>query len=235
MNYLYGILLLFFWAGCSSDTDTSKKNLDGEVLIAQKCAKCHNLEMPPQSYENEIAPSMMAVTFHLKDFIHSNDPSEHEAKIVEFVKDYVIEPSRDKSFCDKISLDSYGLMPSQKGQVTKDELEAIAHYMYETYDNMKMLKIMAEKRRLENLSLHERVLEQQRCFNCHDLHKDKVAPSFEMIASRYNNEDKALLIKSIKEGSRGKWEGKKLPMPAFKKMTDSDAEGMAEWILSLKK
>jgi len=233
VRYIYGFLLLGLLTGCMDSS--SKKHLEGDVLIEQKCAKCHNLDMPPKSYENEIAPSMMAVTFHLKDFIKSNNPSEHEAKMVDFVKDYAIAPSREKAFCDKDSLDSYGVMPSQKGNVTKDELEAIAHYMYQTFDNMKLLKIMAEKQRLASLSLHERVLEQQGCQNCHDIHKDKVAPSFEMIASRYSQKDKNELIKSLKEGTKGKWEGKKLPMPSFKKLSDKEIEGMVDWILSLKK
>jgi len=232
MRYLYGVLLLGLLVGCTDET-VSKKTLNGEILIQKKCAKCHNLDMPPKSYENEIAPSMMAVTFHLKDFIKSNNPSEHEGKVISFIKDYVVAPSREKSFCDKASLDSYGVMPSQKGNVTQEELEAIAHYMYQTFDNQKMLKIMAEEQRLASLSLHERVLEQQKCENCHDIHKDKVAPSFEMIASRYGVKDREVLIKSIKEGTKGKWEGKKLPMPPFKQMNDKDIEGMVDWILSL--
>jgi len=232
-HYIYGLLLIGVLTGCQEEQP--KKRLDGGALIKEKCAKCHNLDMPPKSYENEIAPSIMAVTFHLKDFIKSNDPSAHEAKVVAFVKDYVIAPSREKSFCDKDSLDSYGVMPSQKGNVTTEELDAIAHYMYANYDNQQLLKIMAEKQRLANLSLHERVLEQQRCENCHDIHKDKVAPSFEMIASRYGNDNKSTLMKSIKEGSKGKWEGKRLPMPPFKTMSEKDVEGMVDWILSLKK
>jgi len=230
---LYGIILIGLLSGCMEDKP--KNNLDGEELLTQKCAKCHNLDMPPKSYENEIAPSMMAVTFHLKDFIKSNNPSEHEAKVVSFIKDYVVNPSREKSFCDKESLDSYGVMPSQKGNVTQDELDAIAHYMYQTFDNRKLLKIMAEKQRLANLSLHERVLEQQKCTNCHDIKVDKVAPSFEMIASKYSLEDKDILINSIKNGSKGKWEGKKLPMPPFKNISDKDINGFVDWILSLKK
>jgi len=232
MNYIYIILFVGVLSGCTQ-SDESKNSLDGESLLKEKCAQCHNLDMPPKSYENEIAPSMMAVTFHLKDFIKSNNPSEHEGKIISFVKDYVIEPSREKSFCDKESLDSYGVMPSQKGKVSRDELEAIAHYMYANYDNLKLLKIMAEKQRLAKLSLHERVLEQQRCENCHDINKDKVAPSFKMIASRYSKDKKETLIKSIKEGTKGKWEGKKLPMPPYKNMSDKEVEGMVDWILSL--
>jgi cytochrome c len=232
MRYVYGVLLLGLLLGCSDSGST--KALDGEQLIEEKCAKCHNLDMPPKSYENEVAPSMMAVTFHLKDFIKSNNPSEHEEKIVSFVKDYVVDPRPEKSFCDKESLESYGIMPSQKGKVTQDELDAIARHMYATYDNQELLKIMAEKQRLASLSLPERVLEQQRCENCHGIHKDKVAPSFDMISSRYSEKDKKILIKSIKEGTAGKWEGKKLPMPPFKNMSDSDIEGIVNWILSLK-
>ena len=231
MRYIYGVLLVVVFTGCFNEKP--KERLDGEELIEEKCKKCHNLDMPPKSYENETAPSMMAVTFHLKDFIKSNDPSAHESKVVSFIKDYVIEPSREKSYCDKASLESYGVMPSQKGNVTKEELEAIAHYMYENYDNQKMLKIMAERQRLAALSLHERVLEQQRCNNCHDIKRDKIAPSFEMIASRYTSKDRATLIESIREGTKGKWEGKRLPMPPFKHMSNSDIEGMVDWILSL--
>ncbi len=230
IRYFYLSLLIVLLTGCMKNKIENK--LDGEVLLKQKCSKCHNLDMPPKSYDNEIAPSMMAVTFHLKDFIKANDPSEHEAKIVEFVKDYVINPSRSKSFCDKASLDSYGIMPSQKGKVTVDELEAIAKYMYNTYDNQKMLKIMQEKQRLARMPLYKRVLEQQRCQNCHDIYKDKVAPSFLSISKKYNNNKP--LIESIKNGSKGKWKNFKLIMPPFKKMTDKDIEGMVNWILNLK-
>ena len=223
--------LLFFLLGCAEEKP--KQKLNGENLLTQKCAACHNLDMPPESYENEIAPSIMAVTFHLKDFIKADNPTEHKPKIISFIQDYVIDPSAEKSFCDKESLESYGLMPSQKGKVNKDELEAIASYMYDTYDNQILLKQMAEKRRLRAMSLHERVIEQHRCNTCHNIEKDKVAPSFKMIAQRYETKDRETLIQSIKEGSKGKWENKVLPMPPFKKLSDDDAAGMVDWILGL--
>lgn len=226
------IATLFLLLGCSQEKP--KEILDGKELLTQKCSACHNLDMPPKSYANEKAPSMMAVTFHMKDFIKSDNPSEHEGKIVDFVQDYVIEPSAKKSLCDKKSLESYGLMPSQKGKVSDDELEAIVHYIYRYYDNQILLKIMAEKSRLNSMLPHERVIEQQRCNNCHDIEKDKVAPSFKRIAHRYDLKDRAALIQSIQEGSKGKWENKKLPMPPFKKMSDDDTEVMVDWILKLK-
>ncbi len=233
MKKVYLLLFTFFiFGGCANEKP--KEILDGKALLTQKCAICHNLDMPPQSYENEIAPSMMAVTFHVKDFIKSDNPSEHKGKIISFVQDYVMEPTAEKSLCDKASLDGYGLMPSQKGKVTKDEVKAIVEYMYAIYDNQILLKQMAEKNRLKAMSLHERVIEQQRCSNCHDIEQDKIAPSFKMIANRYDSKDRERLIQSIKEGTKGQWENKKLPMPPFKKMTDKDIEGMVDWILELK-
>jgi len=44
-----------------------------------------------------------------------------------------------------------------------------------------------------------------------------------------------MIIKSIKEGSKGKWKNFKLIMPPFKKMSDKDINGMVDWILTLKK
>jgi len=232
-KFYFVLAILLLLVGCE-EKNKPKIELDGQALLTQKCSKCHNLDMPPKSYDNEIAPSMMAVTFHLKDFIKSNSPSEHEAKVGAFIQDYVIDPSASKSFCDKESLDSYGVMPSQKGRVSNDELKVITHYMYETYDNQKLLAMMQEKARLARLSLHERVFEEQRCTNCHDSDKDKVAPSFQHIAQRYSAKEKAQLVKSIKEGSKGKWKKFPLMMPAYKKMNDKDIKGMADWILSLK-
>lgn len=233
MKKIYiSVATLLLLSGCMDNKP--KQILDGEALLSQKCSSCHNLDMPVKNFDKDVAPAMMRVTFHLKDFIKSSNPAEHKSKVISFVQDYALNPSTDKSLCDKQSLDEYGLMPSQKGKVTKDELEAIAGYMYDTYDNQVLLDMMAEERRIKNMPLHERVIEQNGCVNCHDIEKDKVAPSFKMIAHRYEKKDRDILIKSIKEGSKGKWEGKKLPMVAFKKMNDKDVEGVVDWILSLR-
>ena len=64
-------------------------------------------------------------------------------KAKEFLKDYVINPSTSKSYCDKQSLKTYGVMPSQKGKVTQDELEAIASYMFEHFTQQNLAKEQA--------------------------------------------------------------------------------------------
>ena len=70
MKKIYLLLsVMLLLAGCAQEKP--KEKLDGEALLTQKCSSCHNLDMPPKSYDNEVAPSMMAVTFHMKDFITS--------------------------------------------------------------------------------------------------------------------------------------------------------------------
>jgi cytochrome c len=150
------------------------------------------------------------------------------------VKDYAIEPSAEKSFCDEKSLKSYGVMPSQKGRVTKEELEAIAKYMYDHYDPKKFLELMRQKAEWERLPFYEKVLRKGNCLSCHDVKKDKIAPSFERIAKRYLN-DKEKIIESVKKGSRKKWKGFKAVMPPFGNLSSKELDALADWILSLDK
>jgi len=223
------IALLFI--GCTDSKPKQKFN--AQNLLLEKCSSCHNLDMPPKTSPDEKAPPMMAVTFHIRDFMKVNNPSEKKQKFIDFVTDYAINPSAEKSFCDKKSLQDYGVMPSQKGKVSKEELQAIASYMYEHYDPEKFMKLMQEQARLAALPVYKRVIEQKNCLSCHDIEKKKIAPSFKSIAKRYNINQINELIKSIKNGSRGKWEETKLPMPPFKDLKDSEIKPVVEWILSL--
>lgn len=217
--------------GCTDSKPKQKFN--AQNLLLEKCSSCHNLDMPPKTSSDEKAPPMMAVTFHIRDFMKVNNPSEKKQKFIDFVTDYALNPSAEKSFCDKKSLEDYGVMPSQKGKVSKDELQAIARYMYDHYDPEKFMKLMQEQARLAALPTHKRIIEQKNCLSCHDIEKKKLAPSFKAIAKRYSTNQIDELSKSIKNGSRGKWKGFKLSMPPFKDLKDSEAKSMAEWILSL--
>ena len=225
MRYIIAILAVWLFSGCA---DQGKKvKYDGEALIEQKCAMCHNLKMPPDTYEDEKAPPMMAVVFHLKDFMKITMDDEKFSKFIPFVQDYVINPNRDKSYCDKESLKTYGVMPSQKGNVTKDELEAIASYMYDFYDQQKYVKQMQEKAAFEALPKGEQLARKNGCFNCHALNKSGVGPSFSQISKRGAEEIKD----TIANGSQGKWKGSHVMMPAFQsRVTPEDLHTLQMWI-----
>ncbi len=69
-----------------------------------------------------------------------------------FVVDYVQAPSAEKALCEKETVKRFGIMPSQKGNVTPAQLRAIADYLYATFAKGGHLKMMHEqmKRRFES-------------------------------------------------------------------------------------
>jgi len=222
------LILALFMSACNSEP---KQKLDGKKLIHTKCASCHNLDLPPKNYDNEVAPPMMAVSFHVASFMQTPNESMRIPKAIEFTKDYVINPSAEKSFCDKKSLQDYGLMPSQKGKVTEDELDAIAKYMFSHYTQEKLSIKQEEINAYNELSDGEKIALKNNCLTCHRIDKYIVGPSFQEIAHTYK--DNIDFIKnSILNGSRKKWASSKgAMMPAFQKLSNKDIETLARWIL----
>ena len=216
--------------GCN---DTKQKvALSGEKLIHQKCATCHNLDLPPKTSEDEKAPPMMAVAFHVADFVKVSNESDRIPKAIEFVKDYVINPSEEKSFCDKKSLQQYGVMPSQKGNVTQDELDAIAHYMFEHYTVKNLQQAQAIAYKMKHMSAGKKLALKYNCLGCHRKKQDLVGPSFVRIAAKYNID---VIQNAILDGSQNKWSGiKGKVMPSFaKQMKKEEALTLAKWIKTL--
>ena len=229
---LLAVAVLFSFSGCSQGK--KKNHLDGKKLLEQKCSSCHNINLPPKTFEDEIAPPMMAVAFHVRSFIKTEDESQRIPKAIAFVKDYVIAPSASKSFCDKESLKSYGVMPSQKGKVTIEELQAISEYMFSHFTQKHLTEAQAIQNRLNAMPKGERLALQNSCLSCHRIDQHIVGPALRDIAMKKEN-SLEVLMQSIKNGSKKKYTSSKgAIMPAFKKLSDADIKTIAEWILSLK-
>ena len=223
-------MFLLLLAGCTQE-QKKQNTLDGKVLLEAKCASCHNLSMPAETFSDEVAPPMMAVSFHVYDFIKVNTPAEKTPASIAFVKDYVFNPTKKKSFCDQKSLDDYGLMPSQKGKLTEEELEAIAIYMFAHYNQENFLKVMEKRRILREMNPGERVARVHGCLGCHGVDKKKVGPSFSAIAKRYK-EKSVVVRESIVSGSQEKWpETRHARMPPFKQLTNEELDIVTKWIL----
>jgi cytochrome c len=223
------------FVGCDSE-NTNKPTLNAKVLIKQKCSACHNLDLPPSTYENEKAPPMMAVAFHMKGFMQVSDESMRIPKAIDFVKDYVIAPSAEKSLCDKKSLEDYGVMPSQKGKVTEAEIDAIAHYLFEHYTQKNLVEAQTIQNKLNAMPKGKKLALQKGCMACHKPNKAIIGPSFLNIAKHYKSSPESI-IEGIKNGSKGKWNiVKNTMMPSFKtKLTDDEIVELQKWILSLEK
>jgi len=114
----------------------------GEELTKTKCAMCHTLNIPtPQEMQTLKAPPFNAVLFHAKDAL------KEEKAVKKHIVEFTINPVVSKSVCESNKVAKYGLMPSQKGSVSKEELAKIADYLYDTYPSKKFVTFIKEMMR----------------------------------------------------------------------------------------
>ena len=99
---------------------------DASALFDAKCSMCHS-KTRPADMNSVVAPAISGVMRHVK----MSYPQKDEA--VKFMVYYVLNPSKDKAICMPQKIDRFGLMPSQKGNVTKEELESIVSWLYDNY------------------------------------------------------------------------------------------------------
>lgn len=118
--------VLTFFLVLLSIGNISYAESQGEVLFDKKCTSCHSKSLP-KDMNAVVAPAVMGVMRHVKMAY----PDKADA--VAFIKDYALNPSRDKAICMSQKIERFGLMPSQKGNVTEEELETIASWMFDNF------------------------------------------------------------------------------------------------------
>lgn len=144
-QFIYSVLItlgiLAGFSSCSSEEGavenhvyTAKEMKHGEELFNEVCTKCHRTS-PPQNKEDRmsmLAPPIMGVMFHVTDGVRP-EKGEQREKVIDFIVDYAHNPSAEKSFCEKHAIERFGVMPTQKDNITKKELTLVANFLYETY------------------------------------------------------------------------------------------------------
>lgn len=103
----------------------------GEDLFNVKCLACH-IKTKPNDPSTLVAPPLMGVMRHTKMEYNTKEEA------VAFITQYVLNPQRDKAVCMPKTIERFGLMPSQKGIVSEDELKYIASWMYDNYPQQNM-------------------------------------------------------------------------------------------------
>ena len=112
---------------------------DGKALMKEKCAACHMTETPTYEQMGTFkAPPFDAVAFHIKDAIKGKEAQK------KFIMDYVYNPSAAKAVCESNKVAMYGVMPSQKGNVTQEELSAIVDYLLDAYPHDAFVRLIKE-------------------------------------------------------------------------------------------
>ncbi len=212
----------------------------GKELFQQKCAMCHLTKKPTQEQKkNMIAPAAMGFMFHVKEKF-KND----KQKAIAFIVDYVLHPSKEKSVCLPQTIKKFGVMPSQKGAVTKEELKKIAEYLWDNFPpkgfkHPNMPPSSASTNSEEALNVKElngeQLAKRYGCFSCHAVDTIKKAPPFMGIArraTRRSSDPVGYIVYAIKNGRKTTMFA--TPMPAYPNISDEEALKIANWILSLK-
>jgi len=133
------IILMTILAALMS-LSAAEKKVDGEKVFERNCASCHikmiSKEETKKIFKTLKAPPMIEVSNQLKRNIsikNDLDDEIHRAVVIAFIKDYVVYPDLDKSMCEAMALEKFGQMPSQKGKLSEDELNAVAAWVYDYY------------------------------------------------------------------------------------------------------
>ncbi|HSR73303.1 MAG TPA: hypothetical protein VLL31_00540 [Sulfurovum sp.] len=108
-------------------------------LVKSKCASCHMLEKPePDMLPDLKAPPMEALMYHTKLVM------DDKKTIKAFISDYVINPAAEKSVCESNKVQQYGVMPSLKGSISKEELSRISDHLIEHYPSKEFVDMINE-------------------------------------------------------------------------------------------
>lgn len=114
----------------------------GEQVFDNKCSRCHEKSMPipllMQNFieeENQLlklkAPTGNEISYRLKSQIGSRDDIEFQIlEATDFVKDYIINPDKNKTICLPGVIRHFDTMPSMKGKITDEEMEQVTFFLY---------------------------------------------------------------------------------------------------------
>jgi len=135
---------------------------EGEEVFKDKCASCHNefvsIEKLTENFmesENKLlnlkAPTLNQLSFRLKQQIGDpkGDEDMHRMEVGAFIADYLINPDKQKSVCMADVIKYFDTMPSMKGQIDDEELEAVSEYIYDYDKNI----IRSKRVKNENFSV----------------------------------------------------------------------------------
>ena len=93
---------------------------EGEALFQTKCASCHTMTRP-QDMSNMLAPPVKGLMFHMDEHFKNKE------EIVQHINSFVMNPTQEQAICRSVR--RFGLMPSQKGLLSAEELNTIAEWM----------------------------------------------------------------------------------------------------------
>ena len=133
MKNIIGIICIF---------NTLLFAIDGEAVFAKKCASCHRYHIPQNMIIanaknnntdlNLTAPTLTEMSFMLKDQVGDRtlDPEGQKFQIEEWLADYLENPTKEKGVIPDEFTRFFKPMPSMKGKLSEEEIEALTEFIY---------------------------------------------------------------------------------------------------------
>ena len=109
-----------FLATVLACTTASFAQEKGEQLFTQKCSVCHVMQIP-EDKSTMAGPPARGLMFHMSEVFSSKED------IQSHIVDFVLNPTTEKAKLKAVK--RFGLMPSQKGVISEDELKIVAKWM----------------------------------------------------------------------------------------------------------
>ena len=114
----------------------------GQKVFDSTCSSCHvevlDKKTALATFKTLKAPPMNEVAMQLKSniIIKDDDDDVHRAVVVAFIKDYIKYPSLAKTMCNPSAVDRFGVMPSQKSQLSDAQINAVSIWLYDRYEGV---------------------------------------------------------------------------------------------------
>jgi len=166
--------------------------MTGQEVYEKKCASCHKLYIAPtklienfMEQNNTIlhltAPTINQIVFRLKSRIGDpkGDKDMHKMEIDSFLADYLMNPDKSKSVCLPKVLRHFKTMPSMKGKISVDEIDAVSDFLYEYEEKdyvKEKLEFVGYQKALERAKKEEKLilikLTREHCHFCKKMDRE---------------------------------------------------------------
>ena len=140
INKTISTILLF---GLISTTINAKEIASAQKIFQKKCQMCHNLQKPKNKAQKmkmvapPISVAMRSVVIGLDAVEGPVSDAELREISIEFLTDYLKDPSAEKGYCEEISYKKFGTMPSLKGFMTDKQIDTVVPWIFDTVQPQK--------------------------------------------------------------------------------------------------
>jgi len=99
----------------------------GEEIFKTNCVSCHIMQKGKDVADKSkmLAPPVFGIVRHAKEIYPTKEA------FVEFVSDYIKNPSKDKAVCQEKAISRFGLMPAIGARMKDKDIKVVSEWLYD--------------------------------------------------------------------------------------------------------